>query len=95
MGAFFSAIGKFTNDVFNYTFSAVPHFFFHDVPKVLWAFPNLLRDIFKTIVDFIQGIFNSITTFIKAIITFIGAIFSLIGGFFKTFGAFLDIFKSF
>ena len=94
MGAFFSAIGNFTNDVFNYTFTAVPHFFFNDIPKVLWAFPNLLRDIFNTIVNFIQGIFNSFTRFIKAILTFIGSIFSLIGGFFKTFEAFLDIFKS-
>jgi phage-related protein len=92
MGAFFSAIGNFTNDVLNYTFTAVPHFFFNDVPKLLWALPNLLRDIFNAIVTFIQGIFNSFTTFFKAIFTFIGAIFSLIGGFFKNFKAFLEIF---
>jgi len=92
MGAFFSHIGTFFGDVMNYTFDAVPHFFFHDIPKLLWAFPNLIKDIFTAIVKCIQGIFNSFITFIKAIFTFIGAIFSLIGGFFKTFKAFLQIF---
>lgn len=92
MGAFFSAIGNFFNDAMNYTFSAIPHFFFSDVPKVLWAFPNLIKDIFTVIVTCIQGLFNSVITFIKAIFVFIGAIFSLIGGFFKTFKALLQIF---
>ncbi len=92
MGSFFSAISNFTNDVFNYTFTAVPHFFFYDIPKLLWAFPNLLRDLFNAIVKFMQGIFNSFTRFFQAIFTFIGGILSLIGGFFKTFQAFLEIF---
>lgn len=92
MGNFFTAIGNFVNDSMNYTFTEVPRFFFNDVPKVLWAFPNLLRDLFNAIIKCIQNLFQSVVTFIQAIVTFIGAIFSLIGGFFKTFKALLQIF---
>ena len=92
MGAFFSAIGNFTNAALNYTFKEIPKFFFNDVPKVLWAFPNLIRDLFNSIITCIQDLFNSVITFVQAIFTFIGAIFALIGGFFKTFKAFLQIF---
>ena len=92
MGAFFSAIGNFVNDAMNYTFKEVPHFFFHDIPAVLWAGPHLISDIFKTISNFFKGIYDSFLTFFTAIFTFIGAIFALIGGFFKTFKAFLQIF---
>jgi phage-related protein len=92
MGSFFSATSKFSSDLYNYTFTAVPHFFFNDVPKLLWALPDLIRDIFNAIVTFIEGIFNSLKTYFKAIFTFIGAFFSLIGGFFKTLKAFFEIF---
>ena len=92
MGNFFTAIGNFVNDAMNYTFSEIPRFFFEDVPKVLWAFPNLIRDLFNAIITCIQNLFQAVVTFITAIVTFIGAIFALIGGFFKTFRAFLQIF---
>lgn len=92
MGSFFSATSRFTNDLYNYTFTAVPHFLFNDIPKVLLALPDLIRNIFYAIIDLFKGIFNSFKTFFKAIFTFIGAFFSLIGGFFKTLKAFFEIF---
>ena len=92
MGNFFSAVGNFVNDAMNYTFSEIPRFFFKDVPHVLWAFPNLIRDLFNAIITCIQNLFQSVVTFIQAIVSFIGAIFALIGGFFKTLKAFVQIF---
>ena len=68
----------------------MPHFFFSDIPKV-WALPDLIRDIFDTIVNFLK-VYLIFKTFFKVIFTFIGAFF-LIGGFFKTLKAFFEIFN--
>ena len=78
---FFSAIGNYFKKLYHYFFHAIPTFFFKDVPKVLWAFPDFIKDIFQAIINLIRKIF-----------IFIGAILSLIGGFFKVAFSFLDIF---
>jgi hypothetical protein len=92
MGSFFSAIGNYISTLTDYIFKEVPDFFFTDIPKVLWAFPHFITDIFNTFVNFFKGLASSFTGLIQKIFAFIGQFFALIGGFIKVIFSFLKIF---